>query len=178
VVPRVKGRQVHLRVGILRDKDAKRPTHTLRMQLRPDASPGEGSPRSGRRSLASESVVPFLRAALSKSLRTKRRTVRFCCEFAYSLDNRRPVFELPLTLKGPLDSGERTPDARLDGLQFSFPTPESRLDSLRISVDDSRRQVRVSFEGKGTVLLGDDPVRAVYREAERVALTFTEEVES
>ncbi len=170
------GRQVTMRTGILRDETGKRVIYLLRMHLQTDVPLGQESRPSGMRSLHSDSVLPFLKAVLPESIRKKERPVRFCSEFAYPLDHRGPVFELPVSLMAPADDGTRTQDARLDGLVLSFPKSESGIENLRITVDDKRKRVRLRFEGKGRVLLGDDPVRAVHGEAERVALAFTQEV--
>ena len=172
------GRQVTIRAALTREESEKRASCLLRMHLRVSVAPGQESPSSGRRSLRSGSAVPFLEAVLPESSRKKERRVRFCGEFEYRLDQRRSVFELPVSLVSPAGADQRTSGARLDGLMLSFPESEAGMESLRISVDGKRKRVGLRFEGRGRLLLGNDPVGVVHREAERLTLAFTQEVAS
>jgi len=172
------GRQVTIRAALTREESGKRASYLVRMRLRVSVPPGQESPSSGRKSLSSDLALPFLRAVVPESSRKKARRVRFCGEFAYPLDQRRPIFELPVSVMGPANQGQTSPDTRLDGLMLSFPESKSGMESLQISVDDKGQRVRLRLEGRGLISLGDDPVRTIHDEAERRALAFTQEVAS
>jgi len=178
VISPSEGCEVTIRAALTREESKKRASYLLRTHLQVTVPPGQEPPSSGRRSLRSGSAVPFLEAVLPESSRKKERRVRFCGEFAYPLDQRRPVFELPVSLVSPAGEDQRTSGARLDGLMLSFPESEAGMESLRISVDGRRERVRLRFEGRGGLLLGNDPVGVVHREAERLTLAFTQEVAS
>jgi len=130
------------------------------------------------RCLESSVVAPFLEKLLPAGTRRRRRQVRFCAEFAFDLAKRRPVFELPVEVVSPDDKQHKLRGARLEGLEFSFLGSGVPVEGLRIRVDASEQRVHVRIEGRGMLTLGHDPMRVVHDRAERLALSFTEEVAS
>jgi hypothetical protein len=88
------------------------------------------------------------------------------------------VFELPVEVVSPDDKQHKLRGARLEGLEFSFLGSGVPVEGLRIRVDASEQRVHVRIEGRGMLTLGHDPMRVVHDRAERLALSFTEEVAS